>query len=135
MKHYHIISRLAIYLLSVVLIAFGVFHFLYPRDLLVYVPLSLVGGIKWAYIVGAAFILVGVSFLTNQFVKVTSYVLVVMILIFILTIHVPNYNHAGDKEMRQLALINILKDSAIMGFALHIAAGAHHQHLHFEEND
>jgi len=135
MKHYHIISRLAIYLLSVVLIAFGVFHFLYPRDLLVYVPLSLVGGIKLGYIVGVAFILVGVSFLTNQFVKVTSYVLVVMILIFILTIHVPNYNHAGDKEMRQLALINILKDSAIMGFALHIAAGAHHQHLHFEEND
>jgi uncharacterized membrane protein len=135
MKHYHIISRLAIYLLSVVLIAFGVFHFLYPRDLLVYVPLSLVGGIKWAYVVGAAFILVGLSFLTNQFVKVTSYVLVVMLIIFILTIHVPNYNHAGDKEMRQLALINILKDSAIMGFALHIAAGAHHQHLHFEEND
>lgn len=135
MKHYHIISRLAIYLLSVVLIAFGIFHFLYPRDLLVYVPLSLVGGIKWAYIVGGAFILVGLSFLTNQFVKVTSYILVVMLLIFILTIHVPNYNHAGDKEMRQLALINILKDSAIMGFALHIAAGAHHQHLHFEEND
>jgi len=135
MKHYHIISRLAIYLLSVVLIAFGIFHFLYPRDLLVYVPLSLVGGIKWAYVVGGAFILVGLSFLTNQFVKVTSYILVVMLIIFILTIHVPNYNHAGDKEMRQLALINILKDSAIMGFALHIAAGAHHQHLHFEEND
>lgn len=135
MKHYHIISRLAIYLLSVVLIAFGIFHFLYPRDLLVYVPLSLVGGIKWAYVVGGAFILVGLSFLTNQFVKVTSYLLVVMLIIFILTIHVPNYNHAGDKEMRQLALINILKDSAIMGFALHIAAGAHHQHLHFEEND
>lgn len=135
MKHYHIISRLAIYLLSVVLIIFGVFHFLYPRDLLVYVPLSLVGGITWAYIVGVAFILVGLSFITNQFVKITSYLLVVMVIIFILTIHVPNYNNAGDKEMRQMALINILKDTAIMCFALHIAAGAHHQHLHFEEND
>ncbi len=135
MKHYHIISRLAIYLLSLVLIAFGIFHFLYPRDLLVYVPLSLVGGITWAYIVGGAFILVGLSFLTNQFVKITSYLLVLMLLIFILTIHLPNYMNAGDKDMRQLALINILKDTAIAGFALHIAAGAHHQHLHFEEND
>ena len=135
MKHYHIISRIAIYLLSIILIAFGIFHFLYPRDLLVYVPLSLVGGIAWAYIVGAAFILVGVSFLTNRFVKFTSYLLVGMLLIFILTIHLPNYMNAGDKEMRQLALINILKDTAIAGFALHIAAGAHHQHLHFEEND
>ncbi|MBL7708705.1 MAG: hypothetical protein JNJ86_06510, partial [Chitinophagaceae bacterium] len=72
MTHYHIVSRISIYLLSVVLIIFGIFHFLYPRDLLVYVPLSLVGGIKWAYVVGSAFVLVGLSFLTNQYVKFTS---------------------------------------------------------------
>ena len=135
MKHYHVISRIAIYILSVVLILFGVFHFMYPRDLMVYVPLSLVGGIKWAYIVGGAFILVGLSFLTNQFVKITSYLLVIMLVIFILTVHLPNYNNAGDKEMRQLALINILKDTAIAGFALLIAAGAHHQHFHLEDSD
>jgi len=135
MRHYHIISRIAIYMLSVVLIIFGIFHFLYPRDLMVYVPLSLVGGISWAYIVGSAFIIVGLSFLTNQFVKFTSYLLVVMLIIFILTIHVPNFMNSGDKEMRQLALISILKDTAIVGFALHIAAGAHHQHFHLEESD
>ncbi len=135
MKHYHIVSRIAIYLLSVVLIAFGIFHFMYPRDLLVYVPVWLVGGIKWAYIVGAAFILVGLSFLTNQYVKFTGYLLAALLIIFILTIHWPNYQNAGDKDMRQLALINILKDTAIMGFALHIAAGAHHQHFHLEESD
>ena len=135
MRHYHIISRIAIYTLSVVLIIFGIFHFLYPRDLMVYVPLSLVGGISWAYIVGSAFIIVGLSFLTNQFVKFTSYLLVIMLIIFILTIHVPNFMNSGDKEMRQLALISILKDTAIVGFALHIAAGAHHQHFHLEESD
>ena len=135
MKHYHIISRIAIYMLSVVLIIFGLFHFIYPRDLLVYVPLSLVGGIKWAYVVGSAFILVGLSFLTNQFIKFTSYMLVLMLIIFILTIHLPNYMHAGDRDMRQMALINILKDTAIAGFALHIAASAHHQHFHLENSD
>ena len=135
MKHYHIISRVAIYTLSVVLIIFGIFYFLNPRDLLVYVPLGLFGGIMWAYVLGAAFILVGLSFLTNQFVKITSYLLVAVLIIFILAIHLPNYNNAGSSEFRQMALINILKDTAIAGFALHIAAGAHHQHLHFEEND
>ena len=135
MRHYHIISRIAIYALSVVLIIFGIFHFLYPHDLMVYVPLSLVGGIIWAYIVGGAFIIVGLSFLTNQYVKFTSYMLVIMLIIFILTIHVPNFMNAGDKEMRQWALISILKDTAIVGFALHIAAGAHHQHFHLEEAD
>lgn len=135
MKQYHIVSRAAIYLLSVVLVLFGIFHFLYPRDLLVYVPPSLPGGIYWAYIVGSAFVLVGLSFMTNQYVKFTGYLMAVMLLIFILSIHVPNFMNAGDKEMRQFALINILKDLAIMGFSLHIAAGAHHQHFHLEESD
>jgi uncharacterized membrane protein len=122
-------------MLSVVLIIFGVFHFKYPHDLLVYVPNFLIGGITWAYFVGAAFILVGLSFLTNQYVKAASYLLVVLLFIFIITIHVPNALNAGDAEMRQWATINLLKDTAILGFALHIAAGAHHQHLHFEESD
>lgn len=135
MKHYHIISRLAIYLLAIVLFVFGVFHFMYPRDLLVYVPDFLPLGIKWAYVVGSAFILVSISYLTNQFVKISSYILFVLLVFFILTIHLPNYNHAGDKEMRQFALINILKDTAIAAFALHIAAGAYHQHFHLENSD
>jgi uncharacterized membrane protein len=135
MKHYHVVTRIAIYLLAAVLLIFGVFHFLYPRDLLVYVPPFLVGGIKWAYVVGGAFILVALSFATNQYVKFSSYLLAVMLIIFILTIHVPNYINAGDKEMRQLALINILKDTAIMGFALHIAATAYHQHFQLDHTD
>jgi hypothetical protein len=135
MKHYHIVSRIAIYLLSVVLIAFGIFSYYYPHDLLVYVPVSLPGGINLAYIVGAGFILVGLSFLTNQYVKFTGYIFAGLLLIFILAIHVPNYLHAGAKDMQKLALINILKDTTIMAFALHIAAGAHHQHFHLEESD
>lgn len=135
MKHYHIVSRIAIYMLSVVLIIFGICHFLYPRDLFVYVPVFMVGGILYAYIVGGIFILVGLSFLTNQYVKFTSYLLVILMLVFILSIHVPNYLNAGNRDMKMLALINILKDTAIMGFVMHIAAGAHHQHLHFEESD
>lgn len=135
MKHYHIISRIAIYLLSVVLIIFGIFHFKHPHDVMVYVPASLIGGITWAYVVGGAFILVGLSFLTNQFVKFTGYILAALLIFFILSIHVPNYLNAGMAETKQLALINILKDTAITGFALHIAAGAHHQHFHLEESD
>ena len=135
MKQYHIISRIAIYLLAVVLFAFGVFHFLHPHDLLIYVPSFMPGGIIWVYFVGAAFILVALSFLTNKMVKFAGYVLAVLLIIFILSIHIPNYLNAGDKEMKQMALISLLKDTAIASFALHIAAGAHHQKLHLEDSD
>lgn len=135
MKHYHIISRISIYMLAIVLILFGIFHFTYPRDLMAYVPSSLYGGIVWAYIIGVAYILTGISFMTNQYVKFTGYLFAAMLLFFILTIHVPNYLHAGDKEMQQLALISILKDLAIAGFSLHLAAGAFRQHFHLEDSD
>ncbi len=135
MKQYHIISRIAIYLLAVVMITFGVYHFMNARDLMVYIPTTIPGGIIWAYLVGGAFILVGVSFITNRMVKLAAYLLAGMLLIFILIIHLPNFLYAGSSASRSLAFVNLLKDTAIMGFALHIAAGAHHQKLHLEDSD
>ena len=135
MKQYHIVSRFAIYLLAVVLIIFGIYHFINARDLVVYIPASIPGGIIWAYMVGAAFIVTGISIITNKWVKLTGYILAILLFIFVLIIHIPNYLWSGNVEMRSLALINILKDTAIACFALHIAAGAHHQHLHLEESD
>lgn len=135
MKHYHIISRVSIYLLALVLIGFGIFSFNYPRELLIYVPVELPGGIKLAYIVGGGFILVGLSFMFNQYVKLVGYVFAGLLLVFIITVHLPNYLNAGVIEMKRQALINLLKDTAIMSFSLHIAAGAHHQHFHLEESD
>ncbi len=120
----HIIARIAIYLLSVVMIIFGIYHFKEPHSMLVFVPTNIPGGITWVYVVGAAFILAAIAFITNKFVKVAAYMLALLLFIFVLTIHLPNYNHAGDVEMRQDALINMLKDTALAAFALHIAGSA-----------
>ena len=135
MKLPHLIARIAIYLLSIVMIVFGLQHFMNPRDLLIYVPQFLPGGIIWVYFVGAAFILVAIAFITNTMVKAAGYLLAGLLIIFILSIHLPNYLNAGDKEMKQMALISLLKDTAIACFALYIGAGAHHQKLHMENSD
>ena len=66
MKNYHIVSRIAIYLLAVVMISFGIYHFQHARELVVYIPSFLPGGLLWVYLVGAAFILVAISFVTVQ---------------------------------------------------------------------
>jgi putative oxidoreductase len=135
MRKYHFVSKIAIYLLSVVLICFGIFHFMYPHHLLVYVPTFLPAAVSWAYVVGACFILTGISFITNRYVKFTAYLLAFWLVFFIVTIHVPNALNAGAPDMRLAAWINVLKDTAIVGFALHIAAGAYHQHFHLENSD
>jgi len=117
------------------MIIFGIQHFTHPHDLLIYVPQFLPGGIIWVYFVGVAFILVAFAFITNTMVKSAGYVLAGLLIIFVLTIHLPNYLNAADKDNTQMALINILKDTAIACFALYIGAGAHHQKLHLDNSD
>jgi uncharacterized membrane protein len=120
----HIISHVAIYMLSVVMIVFGIIHFLQPRSLLVFVPQNLPGGIYWVYGVGAAFILAAIAFITNKYVKLAGYLLAALLIVFVLFVHLPNYNQSGDAEMRQNALTSLLKDLALAAFALHIAGSA-----------
>ena len=120
----HAISRTAIYILSIVMIVFGINHFLHPKDMLLFVPAFVPGGIICVYIVGIAFILAALAFIINRQVKLAAYFLAALLFIFVLTIHLPNFLHAGDKDMQQLAFINLLKDSALAAFALHIASNA-----------
>ena len=120
----HTISRIAIYLLSIVMIIFGINHFLQPKSLLTYVPPFLPGGIIWVYVVGVAFILAALSFVFNKQVKLTAWLLAIMLFIFVLTVHLPNFMNAGEEEMKQQALVSILKDAALAAFALHIASNA-----------
>ena len=135
MNHHHVVSRIAIYLLSLVMLVFGIYHFMQPRNLVGYVPAFLPGGILWVYIVGAAFILVALAFITNKMVKIAGYLLAFLLIMFVITIHLPNYLNAGDKEMQQIAFVSLLKDTALAGFALHIAASAYNQKLHLENSD
>ncbi len=120
----HTISRISISLLAIVLIIFGFYHFIYPQNLIGYLPSFLPSGNVWIYIPGAAFILAGIAFIINKQVRLAGYLLAILLLIFVLTIHLPNLINASSDENRQMALISLLKDTAIAAFALHIAANA-----------
>jgi len=117
----HIISHVAIYLLSIVMAVFGIYHFMYPKEMMVYVPNFIPGGVIWVYFVGGAFILAAISFILNKQAKLAGYLLALLLLIFVFTIHLPTYLQGGTEETRHTALINLLKDTAIAAFAMHIA--------------
>ena len=130
----HIVSRVAIYILAIALLAFGIQHFLHPYDLLIKVPDFLPGGMAWVYGVGVAFILAALSFMTNIWVRVAGYLLAVLLFTFVFTVHLPNYMETADKAYQQQALFNMLKDAALAAFALYIASNARHQRI-LEETD
>lgn len=120
----HSISRIAIYVLSAAMIIFGINHFTHPKDMVLYVPSFLPGGIIWVYIVGIAFILAAVAFVINKMVRLAAYLLALLLFIFVIAIHFPTYQDAGDVGMRQMAFVSILKDLSLAAFALHIGANA-----------
>jgi putative oxidoreductase len=130
----HTVSRIAIFVLALVMLVFGIQHFLHPYDLLVKVPSFLPGGIVWVYVVGVSFILAAISFLTNKLVKAAAYLLALLLFSFVLTIHLPNYLNTADPEYARMSLTNLLKDSALAAFALYIASNARHQRI-LEEVD
>lgn len=120
----HIVSHIAIYILSVVMIILGYYHLKYPNNMVEYIPANLPGGIIWVKIVGAAFIIAAVAFLFNKFAKLAAYLLSILLLIFVFAVHLPAYLHGGMEETRQNAFIHMLMDTALAAFALHIAGSA-----------
>jgi uncharacterized membrane protein len=130
----HIISRLAIYILASVMFFFGIRHLLYPDVLVVTVPDFLPGGKFWVYLTGVAFILAAVSFFINLWVRVSAYLLALLLFLIVFTIHLPNYMQTADTAYQQMAITNLLKDAALAAFALYIASNARHQRI-LEETD
>jgi hypothetical protein len=60
-------------------------------------------------------------------VKVTAYLLALLLFSFVFGVHLPNYLNTADPEYRQMAFLNIFKDTALAAFALYIASNARHQ--------
>jgi uncharacterized membrane protein len=121
---HHLVSRIAVIILGIVLICFGLYHFTRPDTLVNFVPEFLPGGNLWIYITGVAFILAGLAFILHKQVKIAGYLLALLLIIFVLTIHLPNYLNSGGAEMRQAAFVNLLKDTALAAFALYVASNA-----------
>lgn len=120
----HTISRTAVIILGVIMILFGAFHFMRPDNLIVFVPDFLPGKKLLVYLVGVAFILAGLAFIAHKQVQIAGYVLAALLILFVLTIHIPNYVGAGDADMKSMAFVNILKDTALAAFAMYIGSEA-----------
>jgi len=116
------VSRIAIVLFAIVIAFFGVSHFLDPENLATSVPNFIPGGRIWVYIVGVAFILAAIAFISNKQVRLAGYLLAALLVIFVLAVHLPGFLNSGDKEMRQISFVNLLKDLGLASCALLIGS-------------
>lgn len=108
------ISKIGKYLYAIPMVIFGLFHFLNASAMAGMVPIP--GGIFWIYFTGLSLMLAGVSIIIQKLDEWSSFLLAVLLLVFVLSIHLPGVLAGG--EMAQMHLTNLLKDLALAGGAL-----------------
>jgi putative oxidoreductase len=100
------------YVFALPFLIFGVFHFMNASNMAGMIPGWLPGGVIWVYLTGLALIAASVSMMIKVMDQLASFLLGVMLLIFVLVLHLP-----GALEGDQASTTNLLKDLAMAGGA------------------
>ncbi len=109
------LSTIGRYLYALPFAVFGIFHFMNAGQMAGMVPIP--GGVFWVYLTGIAFLAFCVSIIIETKVRLAGILLGIMLLIFVLSIHLP----AVIGGEMQPSMTNLLKDLALAGGAWFIA--------------
>lgn len=104
-------TRVAVILFALVFAVFGINHFMFAEMMAGIVPIP--GGVIWVYVTGACFLLAAIAFIVNKQARLAGYLLALLLLIIVLTIHLPAFMK-GD----QMAMSSLLKDVGLMAGAI-----------------
>lgn len=105
---------------SLPFVIFGMMHMMMGSKMAGMVPSFMPGAIFWVYLTGAALLAGGISIMMGKMVKLAGLGLALLLMIFVLTIHVPMMM-SGNETMMQMGMLQMLKDIALIGAALLIA--------------
>jgi uncharacterized membrane protein len=98
----------------------GLNHFLMKDIFLGMMSSFIPGGAYTILITGMLLIIASISIMLNKYVKIACVWLAGMLFLFITTIHIPGL-FSVDPETVGLALVELLKDTSLMGGAIMLA--------------
>jgi len=99
----------------------GLNHFLMTDLFLGMMSSFIPGGAYTVLATGALLMAASVSIMLNKFIYISCLGLAGLLLVFILSIHIPGL-YSPDANHANIALIQLLKDTALMGGAILLAA-------------
>jgi uncharacterized membrane protein len=117
-----VLSQIGRILFGIPFLVFGIHHFIAGGKMAGAVPSFLPFHTFFIYLVGLALVMAAISLFINVKVKLAMILLSVLMLIFILTIHLPGMLHGGQES--QLFMTMLLKDFGLGAAALFIAGNA-----------
>lgn len=99
---------------------FGLGHFMNAEEMAAMVPAWMPAKMFLNYLTGLALIAASISIVWGKMAKLACMLLALMLLIFIVTMHLPNMM-GEDPMMKQLGMISTFKDLGLMGASLAFA--------------
>lgn len=96
------------YLFAIPFLIFGAFHFMNAEGMAGMVPIP--GGVIWVYLTGLGLIAAAVSMFIGKMDKLATFLLGVMLLIFVLALHLK-----GAMSGDQMSTTMLLKDVSMAG--------------------
>ena len=116
------IAKISQIVFALVIIFFGMGHFTSADKMVGAVPAYIPGGVLWVYITGVALFLAGLAFIIQKQARLAGYLLGAMLLVFVLTIHLPALLNAADEGAKTMAMMGLTKDIALAAAAFFIGA-------------
>lgn len=113
--------KLGRFLYAIPIAVFGILHFMNAGSMAGMVPAFIPGGVFWVYLTGLALIAAAVSFMIQKKVRLAGILLGIMLIIFVLTIHLPGVAGAEDAQSMQMSMSSLLKDLGLAAAAFYIA--------------
>lgn len=112
-------KKAGLILYAIPLLGFGFGHLANASQMQGMVPSWLPFPLVWVYLTGIALLAAGASFILNKKVELAGKLLALMLVIFVLTMHLP-----GVIGGNQMSMPMMFKDLAMAGAALYFSATA-----------
>ncbi|MBS1730601.1 MAG: hypothetical protein JSS67_07460 [Bacteroidetes bacterium] len=117
-----LVASIARMVFALVIGFFALNHILHAEMMVGAVPSFLPAPIIWVYIVGAALGLLALSLLIGVKVRLTGYLLGLLLLIILCSVHLPNFIKATEISQKMSTTTNLLKDLAMSAAAFYIGS-------------
>jgi uncharacterized membrane protein len=104
---------IAIVIFSLIIVFFGANQILHADKLALGAPKFLPAPRVFVYLSGIGLILGAVAFIIDRFAKPAGYLIALLLLLIVCTVHIPGMIHAVPLKAKMLFLTNALKDTAM----------------------
>jgi len=120
----NLVSKISSIVYALIIALFGFNHVTNAGAMTGMIPSYLPVPVFWVYLTGTALLLAAIAIIINKQAQLAGYLLGLLLVLIVLTVHLPNLLNAKDEAAKMLPMTMIMKDMAMAAAAFFIGSKA-----------